>query len=295
MDRPTPGTALATALAARQAASLHPGAAAPSSPAGDELVPAVEPLRETSEVGDAGPGSSADVAAGVGPGGSSSIGNVGNLAALPLVFNNLFVRRACIPSANGHFSARALARYYACMARAGAIPPAHPGWDRASETPQKAAEKKDGKSRPGLLRRGGKKGSVAEESLAPVDVALSSDGRLFDRPADQVFAGITGVGPYAPLVPPESHWGLAFGRFFLPGVDAADQSGGRVIAFGHSGMGGSTAFCDPEHDFAVAVTINKMTPAHEETKAVVRLVCEQLGVPVPASFLPQPPPEAQAT
>ncbi|GAQ87218.1 ABC1 family protein [Klebsormidium nitens] len=295
MDRPTPGTALATALATRQSVTPQPGAAASSSPAGDAPVPVVEPPGPTSEVGDAGPGSSADVAAGVGPGGSSSIGNVGNLAALPLVFNNLFVRRACIPSANGHFSARALARFYASMARAGAIPPAHPGWDRSTETPQKAAEKGGDKSRPGLFRRGVKKGSVAEETPAPIDVALSSDGRLFDRPAEQVFAGITGVGPYAPLVPPESHWGLAFGRFFLPGVSAADQSGGRVIAFGHSGMGGSTAFCDPEHDFAIAVTINKMTVAHNETKAVVRLVCEQLGVPVPASFLLQPPPEAQAT
>jgi CubicO group peptidase (beta-lactamase class C family) len=36
-------------------------------------------------------------------------------------FNELRVRRACIPSANGHFSARALARMYGALANGGAL------------------------------------------------------------------------------------------------------------------------------------------------------------------------------
>jgi aarF domain-containing kinase len=289
-DLPPPPPLLTTA-APVQAGSGPAVAGAPESSSGAAApLGSPSPLAAVAEVGNAGPGSSADVAAGVGPGGSADLGN---LAALPLVFNNLFVRRACIPSANGHFSARALARYYASLARAGAVPPPHPGWETSREAPKGPAKQEASKARGGLLRRGGKKGSVAGEGSDLLEVGLSSEGRLFDRPADQVFAAVTGVGPYSPLVASSSQWGLGFGRFFRPGQTTAEASDNGVIAFGHSGMGGSIAFCDPEHDFSIAVTINKMTVAHAETKAVVRLVCAELDVPVPASFLAQPPPEAQ--
>ena len=45
--------------------------------------------------------------------------------SLPVAFNTLNVRRAIIPAANGHVSARALARYYAALADGGKIPPPH--------------------------------------------------------------------------------------------------------------------------------------------------------------------------
>jgi CubicO group peptidase (beta-lactamase class C family) len=38
-----------------------------------------------------------------------------------LLFNDMRVRKACLPSANGHFSARALARMYGALANGGAI------------------------------------------------------------------------------------------------------------------------------------------------------------------------------
>ncbi|KAL5699462.1 hypothetical protein ACHQM5_030361 [Ranunculus cassubicifolius] len=41
-------------------------------------------------------------------------------------FNNLEVRRATIPASNGHFTARALARYYAALATGGIVPPPYP-------------------------------------------------------------------------------------------------------------------------------------------------------------------------
>ncbi|KAK9065646.1 hypothetical protein SSX86_015047 [Deinandra increscens subsp. villosa] len=40
--------------------------------------------------------------------------------------NTLNVRRAIQPAANGHFSARALARYYAALVDGGVVPPRHP-------------------------------------------------------------------------------------------------------------------------------------------------------------------------
>ncbi|KAE9588953.1 hypothetical protein Lal_00012681 [Lupinus albus] len=44
---------------------------------------------------------------------------------VPSLFNTLHARRAIIPAANGHLSARALARYYAALADGGKIPPPH--------------------------------------------------------------------------------------------------------------------------------------------------------------------------
>ncbi|KAF9660616.1 hypothetical protein SADUNF_SadunfUnG0007900 [Salix dunnii] len=52
--------------------------------------------------------------------------NISQLATVvPALFNMLNVRRAIIPSANGHCSARALARYYAALVDGGLVPPPH--------------------------------------------------------------------------------------------------------------------------------------------------------------------------
>ncbi|KAF9612449.1 hypothetical protein IFM89_000197 [Coptis chinensis] len=47
------------------------------------------------------------------------------VSSLVILFNSLNIRRAIIPAANGHCSARALARYYATLAAGGIIPPPH--------------------------------------------------------------------------------------------------------------------------------------------------------------------------
>ncbi|KAK4558841.1 hypothetical protein RGQ29_008199 [Quercus rubra] len=47
------------------------------------------------------------------------------VTTLPVVFNMLNIRRAIIPAANGHCSARALARYYAALADGGMVPRPH--------------------------------------------------------------------------------------------------------------------------------------------------------------------------
>jgi CubicO group peptidase (beta-lactamase class C family) len=39
----------------------------------------------------------------------------------PFTFNDMAIRKACLPSANGHFTARALARMYAALANGGEI------------------------------------------------------------------------------------------------------------------------------------------------------------------------------
>jgi len=53
--------------------------------------------------------------------------------------------------------------------------------------------------------------------------------------------------------------------------------------FGHSGMGGSTGFCDIKNRFAIAVTLNKMSLG-TATRRIVQLVCSELNVPIPDEF-----------
>jgi aarF domain-containing kinase len=54
--------------------------------------------------------------------------------------------------------------------------------------------------------------------------------------------------------------------------------GGRPTAFGHAGVGGSLAFCDPHSGVAVAVTVNKLTNDRAVTRALVAEVCSALGL-----------------
>ena len=54
------------------------------------------------------------------------LGDVSQLATtLPVVFDSLNIRHAIIPVANGHCSARALARYYVTLANGGMVPWPH--------------------------------------------------------------------------------------------------------------------------------------------------------------------------
>ncbi|CAI5502554.1 unnamed protein product [Closterium sp. Naga37s-1] len=364
-------------------------------------------------------------------------------AALPLLFNSLFLRRAVIPSANGHFSARALARYYATLAAHGVIPPlpssstpplgSHaaepasvlPGGEGGSgdesgevKTLSFTRRGQGGKKQwvagmagwawqvlararqavgavaSGLGRRSEKSKKKDDDddtqagvhvqadtchpflppphdtkpmaALLPLDSGTAekdtpSTGlpgqRLFSSP--DIVDACLGVGRYSHLTLPSSSFGLGFVRYrpraaaapteshASPAAeDTAGQGGAggaddgtrgeqtsqehtpgssqptstssaffphdkshmapthhassstpahtspgssspvcpERSAFGHAGLGGSTAFCDPQHNFALAVTVNHLSARHEATSAIVRLVCSELGVPVPMQY-----------
>ena len=85
-----------------------------------------------------------------------------------------------------------------------------------------------------------------------------------------------GTGEYENLALPGGSFGLGFKRF--------SSKDGSSIAFGHSGMGGSTGFCDVTNNFSVAVTLNKMSFGGVTGK-IVQLVCSELNIPVPDDFL----------
>jgi hypothetical protein len=136
------------------------------------------------------------------------------LLADPCMFNTDKIRRACIPSANGHFSARALAKFYGCLANGGSL---------------------NGAS------------ILSPEMVAAMAVTKAT------------MEGQHGM--------PASEWGLGVRKY-------------GATAFGHGGLGGSLALCDPAHKFSIAITLNKLTLDREVATQVLRRVCEALDIPM---------------
>ncbi|KAL2318235.1 hypothetical protein Fmac_032111 [Flemingia macrophylla] len=242
---------------------------------------------------------------------SFNVHQIGQLATgLPVVFNTLNVRRAIIPAANGHVSARALARYYAALADGGKIPPPHssatkPVLGSHSHTPKLSSSQKPPKSRRCIGRKKATVpsvgtnasyekvssseddavdlGSNANRDNSSSDDASSSrtGNNLRTRVADKVYRNpriideFTGTGEYKNLVLPSGGFGLGFRRY--------SSKDGSNVAFGHSGIGGSLGFCDATNKFSIAVTQNKLSFG-SVTGKIVHFVCSELNIPVPDDF-----------
>ncbi|KAM7263215.1 hypothetical protein ACFE04_000898 [Oxalis oulophora] len=232
---------------------------------------------------------------------------------LPMLFNMLNTRRAIIPAANGHCSARALARYYAALADGGIIPPPHsssskPPLGSHPHIPKFSSEKsptkhklrgvkdfasalknrnfqKNYKQGRDLERAGGDSCCsrlVDEGNSSHSSESSSSDGdrqktnevvRIFGNP--NIRDSFMGVGEYEHLTFANGKFGLGFKR--------VSPREGSIIGFGHSGMGGSTGFCDINNRFAIAVTLNKMSVGGTTGK-IVNFVCSELNIPVPEEY-----------
>ncbi|MCD9561028.1 hypothetical protein HAX54_019962 [Datura stramonium] len=220
---------------------------------------------------------------------------------LPALFNSLYARRAIVPAANGHCSARALARYYAALAEGGRVPPPHcssmptlgshlhiPKFPSKQTVKKQKSRKKTGldddgcgltkKSNSSIQNGHGRDGKGNAYIQIPSDDRcsigdMSSDNqnfKLFHNP--KVHDAFMGVGEYENLTHPNGFFGLGFKRSY--------STNEELIGFGHSGMGGSTGFCNIKHKFAMAVTLNKMSFGTVTAK-IVHLVCSELNIPVP--------------
>ncbi|CAN6476402.1 unnamed protein product [Victoria cruziana] len=209
---------------------------------------------------------------------------------IPVTFNMLPVRRAIIPAANGHCSARALARYYAALAAAGKIPPPHTGNDpplgnhpHIPEFPsQDDAKKAKGRKNASAATQdpqhsknnNGRRKCYTAISTHDHDIddkVNTIGSQMFTNP--RIHDAFMGVGEYyGDMVAPNGKFGLGFRKF-----------SGQLAYFGHSGIGGSTGFCDVENQFAMAITVNKMSFG-SVTREIVQLVCSQLQIPVPEEF-----------
>ncbi|XP_028802286.1 uncharacterized protein LOC114757407 isoform X2 [Neltuma alba] len=228
--------------------------------------------------------------------------------------NALQVRRAIIPAANGHMSARALARYYAALAGGGKIPPPHssasePPLGSHPQKPKFASPKTSGNGKGSRWRKmsiplmnrtndcqdlevnGGRDAnrdgftripttdsscsySSSSNSNGDSDSPAHSSSQVFENP--RIIDQFLGTGEYKNLALPSGGFGLGFKRF--------SSKDGSTVVFGHSGMGGSTGFCDVTNNFSIAVTLNKVSIGAVTAK-IVHLVCSELNIPVPADFM----------
>uniref|UniRef100_A0A0D9WTS7 ABC1 atypical kinase-like domain-containing protein n=1 Tax=Leersia perrieri TaxID=77586 RepID=A0A0D9WTS7_9ORYZ len=128
--------------------------------------------------------------------------------------------------------------------------------------------------------------SDGSDDRSSSETAMAGTGtRMFIGDGDKMLEAFTGAGDeFAGMIHPNGKFGLGFRRYgYAAGGGAGEEGRRKTMTFGHSGMGGSTAFVDVEHGLAMAVTVNKMSLGGV-TRRVVRLVCEELGVPVPDEF-----------
>ncbi|XP_047340558.1 uncharacterized protein LOC124944128 [Impatiens glandulifera] len=216
---------------------------------------------------------------------------------IPILFNSLNVRRAIIPAANGHCSARALARYYAVLVNKGQVPsqnsssePSLGSHTHKPKFPSHKPQKKQKKSKnikfftsslPFNKSSDRLKNMATSESYSklpmddpnPIPNQGTGIKRIFSNPA--IHDRFMGIGEYENLTLAGGKFGLGFKRSY--------NKDGRIIGFGHAGMGGSIGFCDIENGFAMAITVNKMSIGGVSGK-IVNLVCSELGISVPEEY-----------
>ncbi|KAL8244680.1 hypothetical protein R6Q59_010938 [Mikania micrantha] len=196
---------------------------------------------------------------------SSSMFQFDILAGLVPLFNTINVRRAILPAANGHCSARALARYYAALLDGGMVPPPHSSLSQPPlgthphlpKDTNKNHNKKHGKN-----KKGSKTNNV-------------HDLKIFSNQKGKIHDSFLGIGDYENLVFPNGEFGLGFKR-----VCSKD---GSLIGFGHAGLGGSTAYCDISNRFAISVTLNKLSFG-SVTREIIKFVCSELNIPIPEEY-----------
>jgi aarF domain-containing kinase len=80
-------------------------------------------------------------------------------------------------------------------------------------------------------------------------------------------AKIMREGEDAFAVEDTAKFGYGFQRFDM---------GDTASAFGHAGVGGSLAFCDPASGTSVAITLNKLSLHCEPTKLLLDEICDEL-------------------
>ncbi|XP_076881631.1 uncharacterized protein LOC143529810, partial [Bidens hawaiensis] len=166
------------------------------------------------------------------------------IAGIVPLFNTLNIRRAILPAANGHCSARALAHYYAALLDGGVVPPPH----SSSSHPPLGSHAHLPKDGPGNNKNGG------------------HNFKIFSK--QKIHDAFLGVGDYEDLVYPNGDFGLGFKR-----VSSKD---GFLIGL-------STAYCDISNRFAVSVTLNKLSFG-SVTRDIIQFVCSELNFPVPEEY-----------
>ncbi|CAI9284949.1 unnamed protein product [Lactuca saligna] len=195
--------------------------------------------------------------------------------------NTFNIRRAILPAINGHFSARALARYYAALVDGGAVPPRH-----SSTLPLLGSQphhptlpsKKTSDYQEDESTENHTKNPESDPYIKIQETSNTSDNidtKIFSSAKSKIHDAFLGRGDYKDLIFPNGKLGLGFWK--------AKTTDGSLIGFGHAGVGGSTGYCDVNNRFSIALTLNKLSfgPLVPE---IIQFVCSELDLPVPQDY-----------
>lgn len=126
--------------------------------------------------------------------------------------------------------------------------------------------------------------TVVDGGLVPSPHSSASNPSLGIHPQNEnkkiffnpkIHNAFMGVGEFSNLSLPHGVMGLGFKR--------SKSTEGSLTYFGHSGLGGSTGFCEIKNRFAISITLNKMSD-RGVTKKIIELVCSELKIPMPVDF-----------
>jgi aarF domain-containing kinase len=259
MPKPSASTADAASATANNAATGHTAAATTTTTTTTTTEKEKKKKSEKSEKGEK------ETAQRKRPVGASLLMN-------PTFFNNPRIREASIPAANGHFSARALARFYHSIAPISSSGGGSSGGSSGSVRLFSSSSWADPISK------------MAEQQLT------QAKGELMLQGGSGAFAAGYVLYPCSTLDPPVS-------ASQQPGDDNGSSSGGSsggsgsssstVTSFGHGGIGGSVALCRCEGDrtLSVAVTLNRLSFDNDKTTGrILRAVYDKMNIPVPAAY-----------
>jgi len=159
----------------------------------------------------------------------------------PTFFNNPRIREAVLPAANGHFSARALAKFYSALLNS----------KKHERNPNTDAlfEYEDG-----IVHLLNPSGSERVDGTVQGDSFLQEESGIFRN-----------------------------GYIIFP-TSQQDGKKSKSFWFGHSGLGGSIAVCNPETRTAVAITLNRLSLKNAATRAILLKIVTSLNLPKPSAF-----------
>jgi aarF domain-containing kinase len=198
------------------------------------------------------------------------------MPADPLMYNTRKVRQACIPSANGHFSARALARFFGALGNGGSIDGVRLVSDEtlAAMAHREAIEQATPQAQEMMRRLG------IRYACRPLPPPPTHTHTCACRMAAAVLTRTPCLAGACSNAGGERQWGLGFRIYgFKDGSKPVRYSG-----LGHTGLGGSVAFADLHTKTSVAVTVNALSLGKEAVNDVIKVVCQELGIGTPVEF-----------
>ena len=170
----------------------------------------------------------------------------------PRIFNKRSMRCCEIPSANGHFTARALAMFYSALPRL--------------VSPQRL--------------------NVARLPLALERRLTNMFVQGSDASTPSAAAGATVFGLGFQVFGPKAANAAAVLSHAVTAAHSVDRADAQstvpvpvettLLPYGHSGFGGSLAFVDPKTDTAVAITVTQLSNGKGATKAIMKLLGDKL-------------------